>query len=97
MLTWDVWNAWKWRVFLIGGLVVIVINLLNDGVLDLDISVWLSIYLFISGAYFAINPQERVATRWQERFVRLLFPGAFVTTLLPIYALALFLARSEWF
>ncbi len=97
MLTWDVWNAWKWRVFLIGGLVVIAINLLSDGILDLDISVGLSIYLLISGLYFAINPQERVATRWQERLVRLLFPGAFVTTLLPIYALALFLARSEWF
>jgi len=97
MLTWDVWNAWKWRVFLIGGLVVIAINLLSDGILDLDISVGLSIYLFISGLYFAINPQERVATRWQARFVRLLFPGAFVTTLLPLYAIALFLARSGWF
>ncbi len=97
MLTWDVWNAWKWRVFLIGGLVVITINLLSDGILDFDAPVELNIYLFISGLYFAINPQDRVATRWQERLVRLLFPGAFVTTLLPIYAIALFLARSGWF
>src|SRR6266849_58072 len=97
MLTWDVWNAWKWRVFLIGGLVVIAINLLSDGILDLDISVGLSIYLLISGLYFAINPQERVTTRSQERLVRVLLPGAFVTTLLPIYAIVLFLARSGWF
>jgi hypothetical protein len=97
MLNWDVWNAWKWRACLIGGLVVIAINLLSDGILDLDISVWLSIYLFVSGLYFAINPQERVATRRQERLVRLLFPGAFVTTLLPLYAIAIFLARSGWF
>ncbi len=97
MLNRDVWNAWKWRVFLIGGLVVIALNLLSDGILDLDISVWLSIYLFISGAYFVINPQDRVATRWQERFVRLLFPGAFVTTLLPVYTLLLFIARRGWF
>ena len=97
MLTWDVWNAWKWRVFLIGGLVVIAINLLSDGILDLDISVGLSIYLLISGLYFAISPQDRVATRWQARLVRLLFPGAFVTTLLPLYALALFLIRRGWF
>jgi hypothetical protein len=97
MLTWDLWNAWKLRVFLIGGLVVIALNLLSDKILDLDISVWLSIYLFISGVYFALDPQDRVATRWQVRLVRLLFPGALVTTLLPIYALALLLARSGWF
>jgi hypothetical protein len=97
MSNWDVWNAWKWRVFLIGGLVVIAINLLSDGILDLETSVGLNIYLFISGFYFAISPQDRVATRWQARLVQVLFPGAFVTTLLPIYALALFLARSGWF
>jgi len=97
MLTWDLWNAWKLRVFLIGGLVVIALNLLSDGILDLDISVWLSLYLFVSGFYFAIDPQDRVATRWQEWLVRLLFPGAFVTTLLPLYALAVFLIRSGWF
>jgi len=97
MLTWDLWNAWKLRVFLIGGLAVIAMNLLTDGVLDLDISVWLSLYLLISGLYFVISPQDRVATRWQERFVRLLFPGAFVTTLLPLYALALFLIHLGWF
>jgi len=97
MLTWDLWNAWKLRVFLLGGLAVIAMNMLTDGILDLDISVWLSLYLLISGFYFALNPQDRVATRWQERFVRLLFPGAFVTTLLPLYALALFLIHLGWF
>jgi hypothetical protein len=97
MLNRDLWNAWKLRAFLIGGLVVIALNLLSDKILDFDISVWLSIYLFISGGYFALDPQDRVATRWQVRLVRLLFPGAFVTTLLPIYALALLLARSGWF
>jgi hypothetical protein len=97
MLTWDLWDAWKLRVFLIGGLVTIAIDMLSDGILDLDISVWLSIYLFISGFYFAISPQDRVATRWQVRLVRLLFPGALVTTLLPIYAIVLFLAQSGWF
>lgn len=97
MLNRDLWNAWKLRAFLIGGLVVIALNLLSDKILDLDISVWLSIYLLISGLYFVASPQSRVATRWQERLVRLLFPGAFVTTLLPIYAIVLFLAQSGWF
>jgi hypothetical protein len=97
MLTWELWNAWKLRVFLLGGLAVIAMNLLTDGILDLDISVWLSLYLLISGFYFALNPQDRVATRWQEWLVRLLFPGAFVTTLLPLYALALFLIHLGWF
>ncbi len=97
MLNRDLWNAWKLRAFLIGGLVVIAINLLSDGILDFNIPVELNIYLLISGFYFVINPQDRVATRWQERLVHLLFPGAFVTTLLPIYALALLLARSGWF
>jgi hypothetical protein len=97
MLNWDVWNAWKFRAFLIGGLVIIVINLLSNGVLDFHTPVGLNIYLFISGIYFVIDPQDRVATRWQEWLVRLLFPGAFVTTLLPIYAVALFLIRRGWF
>ena len=97
MLNWDLWNAWKLRAFLIGGLAVIAINLLSEGVLDFNAPVELNIYLFISGLYFVASPQSRVATRWQERLVRLLFPGAFVTTLLPIYALALFLVRSGWF
>ena len=97
MLNWDPWNAWKIRAFLIGGLAVIATDLLSDGILDLGGSTGLNIYLFVSGFYFAINPQDRVATRWQARLVRLLFPGAFITTLLPIYALVLFLARSGWF
>ncbi len=97
MLNWDLWNAWKLRAFLIGGLAVIAINLLSEGVLDFNAPVELNIYLFISGLYFVASPQSRVATRWQERLVQLLFPGAFVTTLLPIYALALFLVRSGWF
>jgi hypothetical protein len=97
MLNWDLWNAWRLRAFLIGGLAVIATDLLSDGILDLGGSTGLNIYLFISGLYFVASPQSRVATRWQERLVRLLFPGAFVTTLLPIYALALFLIRRGWF
>jgi hypothetical protein len=97
MLNWDLWNAWKLRAFLLGGLAVIATDLLSDGILDLETSVWLNIYLFISGLYFVASPQSRVATRWQERLVQIFFPGAFVTTLLPIYALALFLIRSGWF
>ena len=84
-------------MFLISGLIVIVINLLSDGILDLDLSVWLSIYLLVSGFYFVLSPQDRVATRWQVRLVKIFFPGAFITTLLPIYTLMLFLAKRGWF
>lgn len=97
MLSWDLWNAWKLRMFLISGLIVIAINLLSHGILDLDLSVWLSIYLLVSGFYFVLSPQDRVATRWQVRLVQIFFPGAFITTLLPIYTLMLFLAKRGWF
>jgi len=97
MLSWDLWNAWKMRAFLLAGLLIIATDLLGEGMIDPAVPTWLNIYLLVASSYFIINIQNRVATRWQERLVRLLFPGAFVTTLLPIYALALFLARSGWF
>ena len=97
MLSWELWNLWQLRAFLICGLAVIATDWLSDGILDLGSPTSLNIYLFISGLYFAASPQSRVATRRQEQLVRFLFPGAFVTTLLPIYALVLFLIRSGKF
>jgi hypothetical protein len=78
-------------------MIVIVVDLLSDGLVASDTPTWLNFYMLISGLYFATNPQGLVRTRWQERFVRLLFPGAFVTTLLPVYTLVFLLATSGWF
>ena len=96
MLDWDLWYAWRMRAFLIGGLVIIVIDLLSQGILDLEVPIEVYIYLFVAGFYFAINLRSRVATRRQELLVHFFFPGAFITTLLPVYTLVLFLAKHGW-
>lgn len=96
-MNWEMWNAWQWRAFLISGLIIIVVDMQSEGLVASDSPIWLNVYLLVSGIYFAASPQGMVRTRWQERFVRLLFPGAFATTLLPVYTLVFLLANSGWF
>ena len=97
MVDWDLWNAWRLRAFLIAGIIIIAVDLLSDGLVASDTPTWLNVYLLISSIYFATNPQDLVRTRWQERLVRFLFPGAFVTTLLPVYTFVVLLAKTGWF
>ena len=86
-------NAWRLRALLIGGLVLIVTDSVSEGRLQLGIPRGLDIYLIVSGFYFALDPQKRIEKRRQELLVLLLFPGAFVAALFPLYALLLFVAR----
>ena len=87
------WNMWKLQALLMGGLMLIAADYISGGGLTLGIPKGLDVYLIISSFYFALDPQTRIQKRRQELLVLLLFPGAFVTVLLPLYALLLILAR----
>jgi hypothetical protein len=90
MYTW--WNAWKLRTFLIGGLLLIIVDNVSKGGLNLGVLRGLDVYLIVSSFYFALDPQARIEKRRQEVLVFLLFPGAFVASLIPLYALLLWIA-----
>ena len=87
------WNAWKLQALLMGGLILVVVDNISGGSLTLGVPKGLDAYFIISSFYFALDPQGRIEKRRQELLVLLLFPGAFVTALLPLYALFLFLLR----
>jgi hypothetical protein len=93
MQAWEAWNAWKLRTFLLMGLTFIILNHANEHVLRLGIPHGLDLYLIVASFYFSLSPQKRVATSGQKMFVFLFFPGAFVTTLVPLYAALLSVAR----
>lgn len=93
MEAWEAWNAWKLRTFLLMGLTFIILDHANEGILSLGIPHGLDVYLIVSGFYFSLNPQKRVERLLQKCFVYLFFPGAFVATLVPLYAALLSVAR----
>ena len=93
MLTWDVWNAWKLRALLIGGLMLVVVDNVSGGSLNLGFPRGLEVYLIISSFYFVLDPQGRIEKRRQELLVLFLFPGAFVAAFVPMYAIFLFFMR----
>jgi hypothetical protein len=87
------WNAWKLRAFLIGGLLLIIVDNVSKGGLNLGVPRGLDIYLIVSSFYFALDPQARIERRLQEVLVFLLFPGAFVASLIPLCALLMLIAK----
>ena len=73
------------------GVLLLVGDLVDIEALKLQIPWWISIYLIGASFYFASNPQKLDRKRSAEVFTYLLFPGAFVTVLVPAYAVFLFL------
>jgi len=89
-------EAWKLRVLLFGGLAVLFFNSFGAFLLGMHIPKGLDFYLTIASCYFAVNPQRR-AERYREQVINLLlFPGAFVTSLLPFYSVILFALQQGW-
>lgn len=86
-------NAWRLRALLLCGLVLIVTDGVSEGRLQLGVPRGIDIYLIVSGFYFALDLQKRIEKRRQELLALLFFPGAFVASLIPLYALLLFVAR----
>jgi hypothetical protein len=93
MQEWEAWNAWKLRIFLLLGLALIVFDNVSEGQLSLGVPRGLALYLIASSLYFAINPQKRVEKAVRRALVYSFFPGAFVTTLVPLYTVLLSIAR----
>lgn len=93
MLAWDAWNAWKLRTFLLMGLTFIILDNAGQGILNLGIPRGVDFYLIAASFYFALSPQKRVEKIFRKALVFLFFPGAFVATLVPLYAALLSVAR----
>jgi hypothetical protein len=84
-------NAWRLRLLMGIGVFLLLGNLVDIEALDLQIPWWISLYLIFASFYFASNPQKLNRKRSAEVLTYFLFPGAFVTVLVPAYAVFLFL------
>ena len=84
-------NAWRLRILMGIGVLLLLVDILDGKALDLQIPWWIAIYLIIASFYFASNPQKIDRKRTAEVFTYLFFPGAFVTVLVPACAVFLFL------
>jgi hypothetical protein len=89
-------EAWKLRVLLLSGLIVLFFNSFGASLLEMHIPHGLDFYLTIASCYFATNPQRRIEQFREQVLVLLLFPGAFVTALLPFYSFILFTIQQGW-
>jgi hypothetical protein len=87
------WETWKLRALLIGGLLLVLGDHVSGQSLHLGIPRGIDAYLLVSSFYFALDPQGRVEKWRQELLLFLLFPGAFVTALVPLFALFVIVGR----
>ena len=85
-------NTLRPRVLLAIGIVLIISDIVGQGILGLGIPWWIGIYLISASLYFSINLQKMVEKETEAIFVYLFFPGAFITALIPAYATLLYLA-----
>lgn len=90
-------TIWQLRVFMGIGVLVIVFDLIEPTRLELGIPWYMSIYLVAASFYFAANAQKMVVKRSEEMLTYFFFPGAFVTALIPAYAITLFFAMYTTF
>jgi hypothetical protein len=90
------WNVWKLRLLFLSGVVLLVVDSINENVLGIDVPFGLDLYLAFASMYFAIDPQIRVRKYREQVLLLVLFPGAFVTALLPFYTAVLFALRQNW-
>jgi hypothetical protein len=90
------WTVWKLRLLFLSGVVLLVIDSMNESILGVKIPLGLDLYLAFASMYFAIDPQIRVRKYREQVLLLLLFPGAFVTALLPFYSAILFAVRQGW-
>jgi hypothetical protein len=89
-------EAWKLRILLFGGLFVLLLATVNKEILGLPISPGLAAYLTIASGYFALDPQRRIEKSREHVLLVVLFPGAFVTALLPFYSVLLLTLQQGW-
>jgi len=87
-------NLWQLRILMGMGVLFLLADLVERQSLGLRIPWMISIYLISASFYFARHAQKMVIERREEALTYLLFPGAFVTALVPAYTLFLFLVGS---
>lgn len=87
------WHARQLRVFLLIGLSVIAVARTGDGILPLSIPEGLCLYLLLSSGYFALTARYRLGRLYQKVCAFVCFPGAFVTSVLPIYLALIFAVK----
>ena len=85
-------TIWLLRVLMGIGVLVIVFDFIEPTRLEMGIPWYISIYLVAASFYFAANAQKMVVKRSEEMLTYFFFPGAFVTALIPAYAITLFFA-----
>ena len=90
------WDVWKLRGLLLSGLVVLLIDAVNEQVLGIRIPSSLALYLAGASLYFAIDPQKRFMNYQEQVLLLCLFPGAFATAILPLYAALFFALMKGW-
>ena len=84
-------NIWQLRVLMGLGVLLLLADLVERQSLGLRIPWLISLYLIGASFYFAKHAQKMVVKHREEVLTYFLFPGAFVTALVPAYTLFLFL------
>lgn len=84
------WDVWKLRLLFLSGVVLLVIDSVNETVLGIEVPFGLDPYLALASMNFAIDPKIRVRKYREQVLLLILFPGAFVTALLPFYIVIMF-------
>jgi hypothetical protein len=90
------WDVWKLRGLLLSGLLVLLIDTVNEQVLGMRIPNSLTLYLALASIYFAVDPQKRFMNYQEQVLLLCLFPGAFATAVLPLYAALFFALMRGW-
>lgn len=90
------WEVWKLRGLLLSGLAVLLIDAVNEQVLGLRVPNGLNLYLAVASLYFAIDPQKSFMKYQEQVLLFCLFPGAFATAILPLYAALFFALMRGW-
>lgn len=85
-------NLWQLRALMFLGVLLLLADLVERQSLGLKVPWGISLYLISASFYFAKHGQEMVTERREEALTYFLFPGAFVTALVPAYTLFLYLA-----
>lgn len=87
-------NLWQLRVLMCLGVFLLLADLVERQSLGLKVPWVISLYLIGASFYFAKHGQTMVTERREEALTYFLFPGAFVTALVPAYTLFLYLAGA---
>lgn len=85
---------WQLRILMGIGVLLLLADLVERQSLGLRIPWMLSLYLIVASFYFAMQAQKMVLERRAQALTYFLFPGAFVTALVPAYTLFLFIVGS---